>query len=1005
MFGLPYMKSPRLLVSFLLAICALGALLCLGVAASGASAAIASPRGQFAPVATCTPGSDYAIAASAGAVLDPGTADTGNHCDDCPSTITLPFQYGFYGVAYNRVTATSNGILQFSSANSAFDNTCLPTAVINNAIFAHWDDLLTNAQLGCNVFPGGCGIFTSVSGNAPGRIFNIEWRAVYLSDGVAVNFEARLYEGQERFDVVYGTVGQGGSSATVGAQRAGNMPVTQFECDTAGSLTSGFQLAFTLPSCGNAGTPTATATPSTCGPNANYALVQATGTLVPGNTLVPSSQGDDVVANVQLPFTFQFYGQGFQSANAGSNGTLQFSSDNPDFFNACLPTPRLNNAILPYWDDLLTNNVDGGIFTSLSGSAPNRIFNIEWRACTFADGGCGTETNFEVRLYENGGRGDRFDIVYAIVADGSGATVGVQKRYGSQATQYECNTGGIVQGRLLQFTLPQCITPTPTATCPPGLVAPQTIGLHDPGKPNLVNKPAAGLSTVGQFNQSKIQNPKSKLQTPDAPITFQLDDDTRETSLGFGQDSITETAAIWLNRFSPGNFTYPMTINRISILWPAQASGGTLVGRSARLLVYRDSDRDNDPSNAALLAQQTVTVGALETFEDYAVNIPVSGPGDLYIGFEDQWAEAGFSPRLYPASQDTTDPQVRSWVAAMGDGAAPNLNNLGANDLLGTLDTLGLPGNFMIRAGANALGVPCSTSTPTVTPGGPTLTPANTYTRTPTPPATTTPANTRTSTPSPTRTDTSTATPTITATGTRTPTLTMTPSPTRTLSATITPTNTPTFTVTRTPTNTATPTRTISPTVSPTNTPTITPVNTPTPAPTDTATATPTITLTPLPGGANLLGHVTWIGSTQPNARQAQTITLSICLVSGGPTSTFNTATDTTGFFTLSLGTLPSGTYNWRDKGFRSLANGGTLVLASGDISQEMGAQRGGDATNDNLVTTLDFNILKGTFGKGLGDPGYDGRADFDNSTTVNTSDFNFQKTNFGQGGAPVTCP
>src|SRR5205823_4085320 len=117
---------------------------------------------------------------------------------------------------------------------TAFNNTCLPTTVMNNAIFAHWDDLITNQQLGCSAFPGGCGVFTSVSGAAPNRIFNIEWRAVYLVDGTTVNFEVRLYEGQNRFDVIYGTVSQGGSSATVGVQHDSNMPVTQFECGTAG---------------------------------------------------------------------------------------------------------------------------------------------------------------------------------------------------------------------------------------------------------------------------------------------------------------------------------------------------------------------------------------------------------------------------------------------------------------------------------------------------------------------------------------------------------------------------------------------------------------------------------------------------------------------------------------------------------------------------------------------------------------------------------------------------
>ena len=43
----------------------------------------------------------------------------------------------------------------------------------------------------------------------PNRIFNIEWRAVYYNAGSGTgnaNFEVRLYEGQSRFDVIYGNL-------------------------------------------------------------------------------------------------------------------------------------------------------------------------------------------------------------------------------------------------------------------------------------------------------------------------------------------------------------------------------------------------------------------------------------------------------------------------------------------------------------------------------------------------------------------------------------------------------------------------------------------------------------------------------------------------------------------------------------------------------------------------------------------------------------------------------
>ena len=63
----------------------------------------------------------------------------------------------------------------------------------------------------------GFGIFTSVSGNAPNRIFNIEWRAQYFPGSGSANFELRLYEGQRRFDVIYGTLTNGN---TIGHSRS-----------------------------------------------------------------------------------------------------------------------------------------------------------------------------------------------------------------------------------------------------------------------------------------------------------------------------------------------------------------------------------------------------------------------------------------------------------------------------------------------------------------------------------------------------------------------------------------------------------------------------------------------------------------------------------------------------------------------------------------------------------------------------------------------------------------
>ena len=125
--------------------------------------------------------------------------------------------------------------------------------------------------------------------------------------------------------------------------------------------------------------------------------------------------------------------------------------------------------------------------------------------------------------------------------------------------------------------------------------------------------------------------------------------------------------------------------------------------------------------------------------------------------------------------------------------------------------------------------------------------------------------------------------------------------------------------------------------------------------------------------------------------------------VAGAPQN-YNVATDASGFFTVTTG-LANGSYNWRLKGQLNIANSGSLTLAGNAASIDMGMQRAGDATGDNLVSAQDFSVLKNAFGKQSTDPGYDGRADFNRDGVVNSGDFSLLKGNFGQGGASLTCP
>jgi hypothetical protein len=131
------------------------------------------------------------------------------------------------------------------------------------AILAYQDDLMTDVEPGCSAFPGGnCGVFTSVTGTAPNRQFNIEWRAVHFADPTTTaNFEVVFYENNPSFfDVVYGATSDNGSDETSGVQASSSGPATTFSCGTP-TLTDGLKVTYT---CGGGVTPTPTPTPGGC---------------------------------------------------------------------------------------------------------------------------------------------------------------------------------------------------------------------------------------------------------------------------------------------------------------------------------------------------------------------------------------------------------------------------------------------------------------------------------------------------------------------------------------------------------------------------------------------------------------------------------------------------------------------------------------------------------------------------------------------------------------------
>ena len=144
---------------------------------------------------------------------------------------------------------------------------------------------------------------------------------------------------------------------------------------------------------------------------------------------------DDCYRPVTFPFPVRFYNTTFNAANVSSNGVVNFSGENLQYANGCLPARVEGRALIVLWDDMDTRPSGRGVFTALVGSAPNRQFIIRF-AMNYLSGG-GT-VNAEAIFTEGS---DNIQVIYGTATQGgSSSTEGVQAA-GANAnfTEFGCN--------------------------------------------------------------------------------------------------------------------------------------------------------------------------------------------------------------------------------------------------------------------------------------------------------------------------------------------------------------------------------------------------------------------------------------------------------------------------------------------------------------------------------------------------------------------------------------
>jgi hypothetical protein len=140
-----------------------------------------------------------------------GTADDGY------ATISLPFQFSFYGATYNSLNVCTNGFVNFGATSTAYTNGAIPSvAAPNNACYGLWDDLTLTSSGAVHYYF-----------DTPNSRFIIQYTDVpFYSGGGTVKFQIILKSTGEIL-YQYNTFTGATNSCTIGIENLGGTVALQ----------------------------------------------------------------------------------------------------------------------------------------------------------------------------------------------------------------------------------------------------------------------------------------------------------------------------------------------------------------------------------------------------------------------------------------------------------------------------------------------------------------------------------------------------------------------------------------------------------------------------------------------------------------------------------------------------------------------------------------------------------------------------------------------------------
>ncbi len=187
-----------------------------------------------------------------------------------------------------------------------------------------------------------------------------------------------------------------------------------------------------------------------------------------------------------------------------------------------------------------------------------------------------------------------------------------------------------------------------------------------------------------------------------SPVDYQFDDGTNENNIGLNNTAAgTATQFMWFNRFDVLPADLPLQVDQVRIFWDPTPAGAAEVGDAISIEIYSDSDAS--PANGAThVYTENDTVAQVGTsFDIYNLTTPpeLATAVNLLVGVVDRWVTTGVTTTTFPAAIDTTAPNnARSWVAATATGTPPTPPVIPSTGLFGTIDSFGLPGDWLVRA-------------------------------------------------------------------------------------------------------------------------------------------------------------------------------------------------------------------------------------------------------------------------------------------------------------------